>query len=145
MNAHGISYANSPLWQALAAYHPSALLVTNGLRICSGVLAFVIIWFWSSAVWRCLRMRPLDGDASKAGWVPLAIAVLGFEVRWFLHAVSALNQARMLVVAHGGMTFALGFAIYVHGRDKGALRLRTALALYLAMLAICIGASAFLR
>ena len=134
-----------PLWGALASAYPSLLLVTNGLRILSTVLAAAIVIFWSASVARCVRGRPHEGDAHRAGWVPLAVAVLTFEARWFLPALSDLGRGRMLVVAHGGMALALLSAIYVHGAKLGGLRLRRAIIVHGAMLAACIAVSTVLR
>ena len=134
-----------PLWGALASAYPSLLAVTNGLRLVSTVLAVAIVVHWASSLWRCLKDCPRDGDAHRAGWVPLAIAVLMFEARWFAPAVSDLVRGRMLVVAHGGMALALLFAIYVHGRRDGGLRIRRAMLVHLSMLAMCVGISTILR
>ena len=133
------------LWSALASAYPSLLHVTNGLRIFSTVLAVaIILWWWSSA-WRCLRGCAHEGDAHRAGLVPIAVAVLLFEGRWFLPYFSDLQRGQLLVVAHGGMALGLLFGIYVHGRDQGGMRIKRAMYVYGLMLVLCIGVSTFLR
>jgi hypothetical protein len=136
--------AHPTLWQTLAEAYPSLLAVTNGLRIFTTVLAgAIVIWWWSSA-WRCMIGRPGEGDHHRAGLVPIAIAVLLFEFRWFL-PLTELQRGQILVVAHGGMALALLFGIYVHGRQFGGLRIRRAMVVYGGMLALCIGVSMVLR
>jgi hypothetical protein len=133
------------LWDALASTYPSLLAVTNGLRILSTVLAVAILIYWTPSTWRCVRDKALEGDAHRAGWVPLAIAVLAFQARWFVPYVSDLNRGRMLVVAHGTMAMALMFGIYVHGRREGGLRIRRAMLAHTVMLVLCVAVSAVLK
>lgn len=134
-----------PLWATLAGAYPSLLHVTNGLRIISTVLASTILLHWGPSVARCVRGQLQPGDLHRAGWVPLAVAVLTFEARWFVPALSDLARGRMLVVAHGGMTLALMLAIYIHGRRRGTLKVRRALTIHGVMLVLCIGVSTLLR
>lgn len=133
------------LWSSLAHAYPSLLAVTNGLRIFSTVFASaIILWWWSSA-WRCLRGCDAEGDAHRAGLVPIAIAVLLFELRWFAPGLSDLHRGQLLIVAHGGMAAGLVFGIYVHGKRYGSLRIKRAMVVYGGMLALCIGVSTVVR
>ena len=93
-------------------------IATNGFRILSMVLSCAILIWWGPSVPRILLGRQVKDDTHRAGWVPLA---------------------------HAGLALSLLFAIYVHGHRTGVLRLRRALMIHCAMLAVCIGASSVLR
>lgn len=125
--------------------HLSLEAATNGVRLFSAALALAILAFWSPAVLRIVRGRYGDGDAHRAAWVPLALAVMTFELRWFWPGIQQLTKDRLALFAHCGMAMALMFAICVHGHRIGTLKLRRALLLHAAMLALSIGASGFLR
>lgn len=121
---------------------------SNGLRILSAVLAAAILIWWTPCVWRILRGREKHpDDGQRAGWVPLAAAVLTFQIRWFWPHMTDLDKVRLTFVAQTGMVMALLFAIYVHGHGPGAgrPRLRRAILLHGGMLALCVGATSILR
>jgi hypothetical protein len=121
-------------------------IATNGLRLLAMVLASAILLYWLPSVWRILIARgKLPGDLLRAPWVPLAGAVLTFQVRWFWPHFDQLTKNRLAFVAQAGMAMALMFAIYVHGSHAGVLRLRRALVVHVVLLALCIGASSVLR
>lgn len=125
---------------------PGLAASTNGMRLVAVVFALAILINWMPSVWRILRGQARHpGDTMLAPWVPLAVAVLIFQIRWFWPNLDQLMKDRLTFVAQGGMTMALLFAIYVHGRHTGVLRLRRALLLHAGMLMLCIGASSILR
>ncbi len=121
-------------------------IATNGLRLLGMVLAAAILLNWMPSVWRILRNKGKHpGDMLRAPWVPLAGAVLTFQVRWFWPHFDLLTKNRLTFVAQAGMAMALLFAIYVHGCRAGVMRLRKALLVHVALLVLCIGASSVLR
>lgn len=125
---------------------PSLVTITTALRILEAVLALSSLVWWSPAVARIFLARAQPGDWWRAPWWPLALAVLLFEVRYFLASLDSVARDRLALGAHGGMASALLFAVYLHGHAQvDGFRVRRALAVHLGMLGLCIGAAALVR
>lgn len=119
---------------------------TNAVRLFSTVLALAIIIWWTSSLWKILRQRDKHPDDTvRAAFVPLAGAVLSFQIRWFWPHFDQLMKDRLTFFAQCSMSMALLFAIYVVGSRTGALRLRRAIMIHVGMIVLCIGATSVLR
>ncbi len=119
---------------------------TNGERLVSVALALAILLFWTPSVWRILMGKDRHpDDTHRAGWVPMALAVLVFELRWFWPTMGVLMRARLAFLAHGAMMVALMFAMSMHARRTGSASPRRVFMVHCAMLAVCIGATSILR
>lgn len=157
------------LWLDLAIRYPWLLVVTNGVRLVTTVLALAMLMLWTPSMVRWLADEhsealaasagrlpfgsvlaellhpPREGDGRRAGYLPLAIAVLIFQARWFFDGLTELTRARMALAGQVAVLCAMAFAIYAHGRKHRELTLGRALAGYAVMLVAGVSAAAVMQ
>lgn len=154
----------------LAHCWPSLGVVTDGVRLVGTVLALAIVMLWTASLVRAVLYRhaealaaraarlpgglaalaallhpPREGDADRAGYIPLAVGTLIFQARWFMTVLTELGRAQLALAGQVAILGALAFAIYHHGRRYRELTpLRAAVSLAL-MLVAGVGAAAVMR
>ena len=88
---------------------------------------------------------PREGDGDRAGYLPLAVAVLIFQARWFVTALSDIGRAQLGLAGQGAILLALAYAIYRHGSTHRGLTLGRAVVSIALMLVAGVGAAAVMR
>uniref|UniRef100_UPI001575A318 hypothetical protein n=1 Tax=Sphingomonas bacterium TaxID=1895847 RepID=UPI001575A318 len=86
-----------------------------------------------------------EGDADRAGYLPLAIGVLIFQMRWFISSLTEHGRAQLTLAGQVAILLALAWPIYRHGSAYRDLSLARTVASIAVMLLAGIGAAAVMR